>query len=117
MSSYRTLTVERQGQVATVSFLTRALPGAGERPDGHVELAEALTDLRQDHTVRVVIMTGAGRNFKVPAGADLYHDPERQLEGTDPARAWRNFSAIIRCHQTLAEMEKPVIAKVNGDAV
>lgn len=114
MAEYRTLTVTKKDQVATVAFLEKALPGEG-RPDAHAELAEALVALRQDHSVRVVVMTGAGRNFKVPGGPEFYTHGNHQ-EHNDPDRAFRNFTGIIRCHQTLAEMEKPVVARVNGDA-
>jgi enoyl-CoA hydratase/carnithine racemase len=114
LSEYRTLTLTKKDQVATVAFLEKNLPGEG-RPDGHAELAEVLVALRQDHDVRVVVMTGAGRNYKVPGGPEFYnasHAPDHN----EPSRAWRNFTGIIRCHQTIAEMEKPVIARVNGDA-
>ncbi len=114
MAEYRTLTLAKRDQVATVAFLEKSLPGEG-RPDGHAELAEVLTALRQDHEVRVVVLTGAGRNFKVPGGPDFYTHSGNQ-EHNDPARAFRNFTGIIRCHQTLAEMEKPVVGRINGDA-
>ncbi|MEI7547936.1 MAG: enoyl-CoA hydratase/isomerase family protein, partial [Actinomycetota bacterium] len=31
--------------------------------------------------------------------------------------SWQIFSGIVRLHETIALMEKPVIAKVNGDAI
>ena len=43
--------------------------------------------------------------------------PDGKHKLTDPAAAWRVFSAIVRGHQALAEIEKPVIAKVNGPAL
>jgi enoyl-CoA hydratase len=115
LPEYQTLTLRQEGQVATVAFLERAIEREGQRPDGHAELAEVLGALRQDHSVRVVVLTGAGRNFKVPGGAEFYN--ASQAAGhNDPARAWRNFTGIIRCHQTMAEMEKPIVGKINGDA-
>jgi enoyl-CoA hydratase len=114
---YQTLTVAKEGQVATITFVAKIrVDPEGRRADGHSELAEVLVALRQDHDVRVVVLTGEGRNFKVAAGGEVYEKAEHAGHHNDPAVAWRNFSSIIRCHQTMAEMEKPVIAKVNGDA-
>jgi len=35
----------------------------------------------------------------------------------DPARTWHNMTGVIRTHQAMAEIEKPIVAKVNGDAI
>jgi len=108
MSEYESLRLDRDGQVATVSML---------RAHSHEEMADVFTRLRDDHDIRVVILTGSDGEFHVPAPASNYILPNGKNKLTDPKAAWRVFSAIIRGHQALAEIEKPVIAKVNGPAL
>ena len=126
MKTYRTLTVTRNNQVATIAMhfgralkdelkaTSRKKPLAWEHPD----LASAMLELRNDDGIRVVVLTGSDGQFKVPAARDLYEKGGgRASHLADPATAWKVFSSIIRCHQTMAEMEKPIVAKVNGDAI
>lgn len=35
----------------------------------------------------------------------------------DPSDNWRNFGSLVRVHQAMCEIEKPIVAKVNGHAV
>lgn len=127
MKRYRTLTVTKKKQVATITMhFGRALkdefkpvgkrkaPLAWEQPD----LAEAFMALRDDDGIRVVVLTGSDGQFKVPAARDMYEKGGgRATHLADPTTAWKIFSSIIRCHHTMAEMEKPIVAKVNGDAI
>jgi len=76
--------------------------------------AEALREARDDDGVHVVVVTGAGRAFC--AGGDV----GRMGEGAEPAPLdhkhylWKH---IHRIPLTLEEMDKPVIAMVNGPAI
>lgn len=76
------------------------------------ELPSAIDDAARDDTVRVVVLTGAGRGFC--AGLDL-SEPPRLPDDTLRARldplAWvgRWVLAATRC-------EKPLIAAINGPA-
>jgi 2-(1,2-epoxy-1,2-dihydrophenyl)acetyl-CoA isomerase len=70
-------------------------------------LGEAITEAREDESVRAVVITGSGRGFS--AGADL---TEGDREGVRRRLSLR-YEPIIR---TMREMEKPVIAAVNGVA-
>jgi enoyl-CoA hydratase len=86
------------------------------------DIAAAFQHAANDHSVHVVVLTGAGRGFC--GGYDLKAYAEKQ--GTNPgiqempwdpmidfdfmSRCTRNFMTIWRCH-------KPVIARVQGDAV
>lgn len=47
----------------------------------------------------------------------MYETETGKRHRNDPRRTWTTFAGHIRAHQTIAEMEKPVIAKVNGDAI
>ena len=127
MKALKTLTVTRKNQVATITMhFSRALKGefkrssrskpllAWEQPD----LATAFMALREDDSVRVIVLTGSDGQFKVPAPRASYEKGQGRLSHlADPTTAWKVFSSIIRVHQTMAEIEKPIVAKVNGDAV
>ncbi|HEY0359299.1 MAG TPA: enoyl-CoA hydratase-related protein [Mycobacteriales bacterium] len=107
-----TLTVERNGGVATLTM---------RRPESmnslSIELKEALlaalADLRDDDTVRAVVLAGEGRAFCV--GQDL-REHAGMLAADDPAPL-----ATVRSHYNpitlgIAEMPKPVVAAVRGMA-
>ena len=118
-SRLRSLTVTIEGLVATVrlqpqSYLMSLSPPA----DLHQELGPALNELRNDHSVRVVIITGAkDGEFMVARPTSDYALPKLKSMLNDPAGAWRTFMGIIKVHQAMSEMEKPIIAKINGDAI
>lgn len=75
------------------------------RAHSHEEIADVFVRLRCDHGIRVVVLTGSDGEFHVPAPADSYVLPNGKHELTDPAAAWRVFSAIVRGHQALVEIE------------
>jgi 2-(1,2-epoxy-1,2-dihydrophenyl)acetyl-CoA isomerase len=80
------------------------------------DLLAALTRAGEDETVRAVRITGAGRAFS--SGADL-----RDISGDDltPEGRPNVYGALTeRYHpimRAIREMEKPVVAAVNGGAV
>jgi enoyl-CoA hydratase len=85
--------------------------------DPHWELADLFGELRRDNAVRVVILTGEGDCFRVaPGGAFLRTERGRTKHG-EPTELWLTFAGLLRCLQTMVEMEKPIVAAVNGDAV
>jgi 2-(1,2-epoxy-1,2-dihydrophenyl)acetyl-CoA isomerase len=77
------------------------------------ELLAALREAEADETVRVVVLTGAGRGFS--SGADLRAGFEATPEGhPDVQRALDEiYHPIIA---TVRRMPKPVLAAVNGPA-
>lgn len=74
------------------------------------ELTEILVSLQEDKDVRCIVLTGSGKAFC--AGGDLGH-----LSELDDPIAFRKFIVDVgRLALTIMNMEKPVIAMVNGVA-
>lgn len=108
MSSYETILIDTEDRVAVITL---------DRPDVRnainaqvqTDLRAALADLRDDDTVGVVVITGAGdRAFA--AGADI-----GQLQHYDLHTGLT--SSMQRLYDELEAFEKPTIAAVNGYAL
>lgn len=115
MAQYETcrLTIDRD--VATVTLIpTDQLSGGTS--DLHWELGELFSELRGNNSVRVIVLTGEGSVFYAPPAKDWYN-PDTMRYLVEPTKSWRTFAGLIRTHQAMAEIEKPIIAKVNGDAM
>lgn len=118
-SGLGSLSVEIGGQVATVRIaplrevLQRTPPA-----DIHWELQLVLNDLREDHSVRVIVLTGeTDGEFCVVPPTTHYGTEHARSRLNDPAGQWKVLLGVIRLHTTMAEIEKPIVAKVNGDAI
>lgn len=82
-------------------------------PQTFQELLIAVREASVSEDVRVVILTGAGKAFC--AGGDM----KRMVEGTglEPPAQRSEIRTNHQIVKTIREMEKPVIASVNGVAV
>jgi len=107
-----TLTVEREGAVATIWM---------NRPEVHnafnetviAELDAATQSLAADPEVRVVVLAGRGRSFS--AGADLnWMQRAAAAAEMDNLIDARRFAAMLR---RIAELPKPTVARVHGAAL
>ncbi|TKT78383.1 enoyl-CoA hydratase/isomerase family protein [Aquamicrobium sp. LC103] len=108
---FDTLLMERRGRLLTI-VLNR--PAALNAFDGamHVEIVEALRFADSDPDSDVIVLTGAGRAFS--AGGDLEH---MEASIADPEKFDREAADAKRIVFTLLDIDKPVVAKVNGAAV
>ncbi|MGI9345789.1 MAG: enoyl-CoA hydratase/isomerase family protein, partial [Gammaproteobacteria bacterium] len=105
---YSNLELERRDAIAVIRL---------NRPDRlnafnaglTLELADATSEVAQDHTIRVVILTGSGRGFS--AGADL-QDRSGNWQDTEEALMAGYRPSLVN----IVDMPKPVIAAVNGPA-
>jgi enoyl-CoA hydratase len=111
MTDYAGLTVTRKNGVATVAMsMKRGDGGGGGAQSHHSTVGRALNDLRFDNSIRVVILTGEDDVFySSPVGRP-------RMENRDPAEDWDLTQGMQFTFQTIIDMEKPVIAKVNGRA-
>jgi enoyl-CoA hydratase len=108
---YEMMTVTRQARVLTIT-LNRPKVRNAVNPQLHDELSRIFTDVDRDTEADVVILTGAGGAFS--AGGDL--DWLQALHG-DPVATARSIQNDRRIQNSLLDLEKPILAKVNGPAV
>lgn len=112
--TYNTIIVERPADGVALLTLNRPDRGNGVVPELADELMHALNALDVDFSVRVLVVTGAGKQFC--AGADLI-EFKRYLE-EDHARTQEPYNArvLFPVTQKLASFRLPVIAAINGGA-
>ncbi len=113
MSDEPTAKVDLRDGAATITLNRPDSLNAWNRPFGE-DLLAAIERVRDDEQVRAVMITGAGRGFS--SGADLRETREPGEEGVPDlgARLKELYHPILI---GIREMEKPVLAAVNGPAV
>lgn len=108
MSNYQTVLIERHGSVAVVSLNRpdnlNSFDGALRR-----ELLLAVREMNDDDSVRVVILTGAGRAFS--AGADLTDMPEDRANFRVEDQLNGEYKPVL---MEIHEAPKPWISAING---
>lgn len=104
------LLVERDGAVAVVTI---SRPHVLNALDSRTldELERVILELKQDDTVRAVILTGAGEKSFV-SGADI-----GELATETPSRGRDRALAGQRVFDLLESIGKPVVAAINGYAL
>jgi len=108
---YKALLVERRDRLLVISFNRPEVLNAFGKVM-HEEFVEALHFAAADPASDVVMITGAGRAFS--AGGDLARMEECIA---DPREFEREAADAKRIVFALLDIEKPVIARVNGHAV
>jgi len=108
--SYETIILERKDGVGTLTLNRPEKLNALNRKMTE-ELNSAIVEVAKDTGVRVLVVTGAGRGFC--SGADIGD----MAQATAPVenRYWTQMAHKVILG--LTDLEKPVIAKVNGVAV
>lgn len=101
------------GTVATVSLNRPDAMNALDRPMAE-GLVEVLQRCRDDRSIRAVILTGAGKAFMAGGDIKWFHaglDDEPQVRS---AMITRTIDTIHTAIETIADMQQPVIARVQG---
>ena len=75
------------------------------------EIIQALEDVKADDNVRVVVLTGAGEKA-FSAGADI-----KAMKGMNTLKARERSQLGEKLCSALENLEKPVIAAINGYAL
>jgi enoyl-CoA hydratase len=110
-ADYDALGFERRGRVLWVTLHGRGSANAVTR-DLHEELSRVFDDLQRDPDSDVIVLTGHGSAFC--AGGDM--DWLQQM--IDEPGAFRRFlPESKRLLHSLLAVEKPVVCRLNGDAV
>jgi enoyl-CoA hydratase/carnithine racemase len=78
---------------------------------------DACEDVREDPSIRVVVLTGAGSAFCAGGDVKAMRDKAGIFEGSPYRLRNRYRDGIQRIPTALYELETPVIAAVNGPAV
>ncbi|MDP2950026.1 MAG: enoyl-CoA hydratase-related protein [Chloroflexota bacterium] len=108
---YQYIKVEKKDAVVIIT-LNRPEVLNAVNTDMHQELEDVLVDIGGDDEVRAVLLTGAGRAFC--AGGDARSMTSGQFQPTGPRLP---LSAARKLIVNLLEVEQPIVAAVNGDAV
>ena len=116
--NYDTLTLERDGAIATLTLNRPESLNAMTHRMGE-ELNHAFISVRDDTQARALVITGAGRAFC--AGEDVKQRPADSAEirerSTPLGKLARGPLAPLEFAATFRSMPKPTIAAVNGAAV
>jgi enoyl-CoA hydratase len=110
-SGYRYFLFDRKGRTITVT-MNRPDQLNAMTADMHEEASRLFYDLGMDHSIDVVIFTGAGRAFS--AGGDIV-GMKRMYEDTEIFD--RSIQEAKKVVFGILDCEKIIIAKVNGDAI
>jgi len=110
-SKYQTLAFARHNRILTIALDDPArLNAVSDRMHG--ELGQVFLDAAQDPGSDIVVLTGAGRAFS--AGGDIARMRE---VAADPTQFLAGVATAKRIVFSLLDLEKPIIAKINGHAV
>lgn len=115
---------EQRGAVAWIAIkpFERTQKEGSTQPgfvDVHTAIAEALERFRWDDSVRIIVITGAEDGEFYWAPGPGYYDEQRLAMMNPNNRRSGRFSmeqGATRITETLALIEKPVIARLNGHA-
>ena len=110
-SAYSELVVTREGRVATVT-LNRPEALNAVSDEMHHELARVFNQLADDKEINVVVLTGSGKAFS--AGGDIPW--MEQMVKSLPLHL-DNLRVAQRIIMGILECPKPVICRLNGDAI
>lgn len=108
---YESIRIEKEGSVHTI-VLNRPEAMNALNDAMRKEIRLALEDMNRDEEVRVVIITGQG-DKAFCAGGDVHG----QAKGFDAISGRARLRDLHRLLVVMTEMEKPIIAAVNGVAV
>ena len=108
---YKELQINKKNRILTIT-INRPEDMNAVNEQLHVEFSTIFIDAEHDDDVDIIILTGAGKSFC--AGGDLKW--LLRIHG-DPVETAYHINHDRKIQNTMLDMEKPIIAKVNGPAV
>ncbi|TSE31664.1 enoyl-CoA hydratase [Tepidimonas charontis] len=112
-SHYPGLRVQRQGATAVITLSNP--PAHTWTPESLAALAQVVSDLREDRSVRALVLIGEGDKF-FSAGADLRQFTPHD-DGADKAVAATMAARFGQAFEALADFPGVTIAAINGYAM
>ncbi|MEV0128481.1 enoyl-CoA hydratase/isomerase family protein [Dactylosporangium sp. NPDC050688] len=114
-NAFPSLVFEQDGPRLTVKIRPYDEPKPSHA-DIHWEMGKFFSDIRSADDVRVIVLTGLrDGTFCVGNKTEVISTRHHNHYIDDPHGMWRAFMGITRTHEALLALEKPVIARVNGD--
>jgi enoyl-CoA hydratase len=110
MYDYEQIEVERRGRLLVLTLNNPPMNTMSRTL--HREMASVFYDVQADPECDVAIVTGSGSTFS--AGGDI---PLMQSRIDDPELMTPKNAEMKRIISSLLELEKPLICRMNGDAV
>lgn len=110
-SRYDTIRFERRGRVLHITFNQPEKLNAFIARS-HTELSRVFADAADDADSDIIVVTGSGRAFS--AGGDIIG---MQHLRDNPPEFYHAIREAKRVVYSLLDCDKPVVAKVNGDAI
>jgi len=110
-SRYKALRIEKKGKVAVVTLNRPDALNAFDRTM-HWELEDILEDVSKDDDIFAAVLTGSGKMFS--CGGDIHYMEERIKNPKSSEITMDNVRHLV---SNLVELEKPIIAALNGDAI
>jgi len=114
--AYETITLEKHDGIGTIT-LNRPQRLNAWTPVMGVELADAFRDVDRDASIRVAILTGAGRAFCAGADMDFFAEQVAAGGGAKGSAGAPGPSRVEEFPMQMRRLSKPTIAAINGYAL
>ncbi|MFT4826224.1 MAG: enoyl-CoA hydratase/carnithine racemase [Halioglobus sp.] len=111
---YETVFAERKADGVVLITLNRPEHGNGVVPQLARDLTHLLAAIEEDNSLRVMILTGAGKQFC--AGADLHAFQTYLEDDLSATEEPYNARLLFPITQKIVQCRLPVIAAINGGA-
>ena len=112
--TYETILLDRPADGVACITLNRPERGNGVVPEMAADLIHALNALEADTSIRILVLTGAGKQFC--AGADLVEFADYLANHQATSQEPYNARVLWPVTQRLVTSRLPVIAAINGGA-
>lgn len=106
--------VDRQGSVVILTLNRRETGNANSTPDVVEAIEVAIAEINADPSVKVAILTGAGKIFS--AGGEFSLMESFHTMAPIDVRSYYRHTGIQRLTRALYGLEVPIVAAINGPA-
>lgn len=113
----RFLKLERDGAILKVTLNDPDTRNALTSPEQFQEIVSLCDELRQDYSVKVLILTGAGSSFCAGGNVKDMRDRAGIFAGSPLALRDSYRNGIQRIPTALYNLDVPIVAAINGHAI